>query len=164
MALGLFKKKEQEDFTQRPPPIDLGPSQAPGLPRGMPPVSLPPPPAPPVKAARGAGGVTLLTEDLEEISEAIVQEKWNKFEKDWDKLMDWKDDMDESIVELRTTLKNIDDKMDTIEKAVLGKVGDYSKSIGGVKTELKAMQKVFSDVMPVFTENVKKLKELTGKE
>ena len=105
--LDAFKKKEDENFTQRPPPLDFGSKPMNLGPQPMPAMGLPPPPAPPVKAAGGKQGVTLLTEDLEEISEAIVQEKWAKFEKDWDRLMDWKDEVDDAIVELRTMLKNI---------------------------------------------------------
>jgi len=167
----VFKKKEDEDFAQRPPPIDMGPPgmpgpampawEAPSLP--APTMGLPPPPAPPMGVRREEPGVTLLTEDLEEISEAIIQEKWTTFTKEWDAMMGWKERIDDTVVELRTTLDSIEKKMDSIERAVLGKVEEYSKSIGDVRTELKAMQKVFGDVMPAFTENVKKLSDLAGK-
>jgi hypothetical protein len=170
--LDVFKKKGEEDFTQRPPPLDMGPpgmpGPMPGPPAGIPglpapTMGLPPPPAPPAGIKREAPGVTLLTEDLEEISEAIIQEKWTTFTKDWGAMMDWKERIDDTVVELRTTLDNIEKKMDSIERAVLGKVEEYSKGIGDVRTELKAMQKVFGDVMPAFTENVKKLSDLAVK-
>jgi len=161
--LDVFKKKEEEPFPQRPPPIDFGPSREMGMggPMDMggpaPSIGLPPPPSPPMK---GKEGVTLLTEDLEEISEAIVEEKWTKFSEEWDKMIDWKEKIDDAVVELRTSLENIEKQIDTVEKAVLGKVDEYAKGMGDVRTELKAMQKVFGDVMPVFTESVKKLKEV----
>ena len=48
-----------------------------------------------------------------------------------------------------------------LHQGVLGKVEEYDKRMQEVGTELHAVGKVFKDVVPVFTENVKELRSIT---
>jgi len=55
------------------------------------------------------------------------------------------------------------DQFDELHKAVIGKIGEYDKNILNVGAEVKAMEKVFSNVLPVFVNNVKQLNDITKK-
>ena len=44
-----------------------------------------------------------------------------------------------------------------LHEAVLGKLDDYDSRMRDVGTELKAVGKVFKDVIPTFVDNVKEL-------
>lgn len=124
------------------------------FPAGMP---LPPAFTPPRVSSR------TVTQEIEEIAEAIVSEKWEKFSKEVDDLKKDIDDVSASVNGVQERLANIEKRMDMVIQQVLGKVEDYGRSIADVSTELKAMQKVFGTMMPTMTENIKELDELVGK-
>jgi len=44
---------------------------------------------------------------------------------------------------------------------VLGKIGDYDKTLENVGTEIKALEKVFQKILPGFVENVQELSRIT---
>lgn len=124
---------------------------------------IPPAPPPPLKPVMGPSKedvVTLLTEDIQEIAETIIEEKWSQQRKDFAKLEKWKEDVDEKLVHLEESAIALQQRMDGLEKAIFGKIEEYGKGISDVSTELKAMQRVFSTVMPQFTTNIKELQAL----
>jgi tetrahydromethanopterin S-methyltransferase subunit G len=130
-----------------PAPVGLGV----GTPAGMPaPPSFTPPRARPV------------IEEIEEVAEAVVSEKWQKFSKEVEDMKHAQDDISSSIGGMQERMNNLEKKMDMVIREVLGKVDEYGKSISDVGTELKAMQKVFGTMVPAMTENVKELQELVG--
>ena len=129
--------------------------------QGMP-MALPPPPPPPryEQEGRKEDVITLLTEDIQEISEAIIAEKWGQAKKEIETMSRWREDAESKITGMQDQLKALEAKMDSLEKAIFGKVEQYSRGISDVNAELKAMQRVFSTVMPTFTANIKELQGL----
>lgn len=101
--------------------------------------------------------------DVEELIEAIIEEKWTTVEQDMNKVLEWKDTVDETILELQSDFKNIKKNFDDLHKAILGKVGEYDKNILQVGSQLKAMEEVFSKVLPTFTDNVAELDRIADK-
>ena len=100
------------------------------------------------------------TDEIQEIAESIVKEKWKESEKELESVKKWKDEFETNLSNLSDRMTKLEMKMDSVEQAVLGKVEDYGKTISDVGTELKAMQRVFSTTMPAFTENIKELQGL----
>ena len=49
---------------------------------------------------------------------------------------------------------------ETLHKGILGKVGEYDQNLTNLGAEIKAMEKVFSKILPTFTENVNELSRL----
>ena len=99
----------------------------------------------------------------EELVEAIIEEKWSELIKDVNKIVEWKNKMESKISELESQFESLKDSFSDLNKAVVGKVNDYDKHILEVGSDIKAMEKVFSKVLPAFTENVNELSRITNK-
>lgn len=126
-------------------------------PANYPEPSMPMPPAPPpfrFTPSRPA------TEEVQEIAETIVAEKWKESSRELESIKKWRDETESAISNLSDRMTKLEMKMDSVEQAILGKVEEYGKSISNVGTELKAMQRVFQTTMPAFTENIKELQGL----
>lgn len=135
------------------PPEGAPPGAQPG---GAPP-GMPPPGGPPMP------GHVPGREQIEEVAESIVQEKWSDLLKDLNKLKEWQTKTDTNMSKVQADVENLKETFDNLHKGVLGKIGEYDKNLSMVGTEIKAMEKVFQKVLPTFTENVNKLERLTKK-
>ena len=120
--------------------------------------SLPPPPMPGLSAMPDMSGSS-----NEELIEAMVDEKWTELVKSVNKIIEWKEAMTTRIDKLEQRLEDMKGEYDRLHEAVVGKIGEYDKNILEVGAEVKAMEKVFSKVLPVFTENVAELSRITDK-
>jgi DNA-binding transcriptional MerR regulator len=152
----IFDALNQADLAAGNPPMAEEPYQQQSYsPPGM------PGPAPPQAYAQGGGGGDVSAEEIEELVESIVEEKWAELSKDIQKLVEWKNDTESKLIKLDQRLESIKDDFDKLHQAIIGKIGEYDKNILAVGAEIKAMEKVFSKVLPVFTENVNELSRIT---
>ena len=145
-----------------PSPLSA-PSPSPSLP--TPPLPSPPSFTPPTHESSPhlSGSQELLTEDIEKIAESIIDEKWEKVKGELDDLKTWKEDLDTQVKGFKSQLDTLGKRVDDAQNAMLGKVEEYNKSLGGVNVEIQAMGKVFEKIIPQFTENVNKLSELVDR-
>ena len=127
-----------------PPP----PGALPGPPTAG---EMPPPPMPGGQAIPG----------IEETIEAIVEDKWKEVEETISKLNEWKETADARLTKFEQSMKDLKGDMDNLHKAIVSKIGEYDQNLLNVGTEIKAMEKVFSKVLPTFTENVNELARVT---
>lgn len=93
--------------------------------------------------------------------EAIIDEKWNELVKDINMIVEWKNQAQNTIVSIEQQFKDLKDQFDKLHEALIAKIGEYDKNILDVGAEVKAMEKVFSKVLPVFTQNVAELSKIT---
>ncbi|MFH1505681.1 MAG: hypothetical protein ABIE94_01690 [archaeon] len=98
----------------------------------------------------------------EELIEAMIDEKWNDLLKDVNKIIDWKNATESKISAMEQKFDDLKDSFDRLHEAIIGKIGEYDKNILNVSSEIKAMEKVFSKVLPVFTKNVSDLNKVTA--
>jgi len=99
--------------------------------------------------------------DTEEMIEAIIDEKWNDLLGDINKVVAWKEATEARLTRMEQQMTDLKDNFDKLQQAVVGKVGEYDQHILEVGAEVKAMEKVFSKVLPVFTDNVAELSRIT---
>jgi len=125
-----------------------------GAPSGPPPVSN-------MTPGPSTGGPENLYERIEEITESMIDEKWDELIAEVRKIIEWKEKMEEQNHKMNADLAKLKEDFTTLHQAVLGKVEEYDTRMRDVGTELKAVGKVFKDVIPVFTENVKELRSVT---
>lgn len=100
-------------------------------------------------------------EDFEEMAESIIDQKWQHFSGELQKLALWKDDFSSRLSKVEQSLQDVKADLDNIHAAIIGKLTDYDKNLLNIGTEIKAMEKVFQKVIPTFTENVQELAQVT---
>ena len=100
-------------------------------------------------------------ERMEEIAESLIDEKWEALLKEVKKILDWKEKVEAQQKELLSTVKKLKEDFTVLHQGVLGRLEEYDTRMQDVGTELKAVGKVFKDVVPEFVENVKELSQLT---
>lgn len=120
------------------------------------------PPPPPAEQQINERPLPEIEENrIQEIAEAIIDEKWNEFLKDFNRIIEWKEKNETRITKIEQEIQNIKENFDSLHKGILGKITEYDRNILDVGSQIKAMEKVFQDVIPTFTENVNKLSYLT---
>ena len=100
---------------------------------------------------------------VEELVEAIIEEKWEELLKDVNKIINWKNKVEQRISDMEVTVEHLKESYSDLQRAIMGKVNEYDRHIMEVGSEIKAMEKVFSKVLPVFAENVNELSTITNK-
>jgi len=98
---------------------------------------------------------------IEEIAESIIDEKWDLLIAEVKRIIDWKDKVEEDISKLKDDVGKLKEDFKELHQGVLGKLESYDMKMTEVGTELKAVGKVFKEVVPEFVENVKELKGVT---
>jgi len=129
------------------------PAPAPFMPPGGPPLMAMPP--------QMTGSIT--KEQVEEIAESIVDEMIEKFQKDFKKIVDWKESTESKLAALEQKFEDMSKNFDSLHAGVLGKIEEYDKGLTDVGTEIRALEKVFSKILPTLTENVSELSRITEK-
>ncbi len=113
----------------------------------------------------GAGQQAGVTSDydlrMEEIAEAIIDEKWQELLKNVNKIVEWKNSMEARMANLEQKFDALKAEYDRLHAALLEKITEYDSNIKNVGTEIKAMEQVFQKVLPTLTENVNELSRLT---
>ena len=105
--------------------------------------------------------VSIDEERIQEVAEAIIDEKWEELVKDIKRVIEWKDKSEDRIAKLEQQLIDIRLSIDSLTKSVMSKISGYDQNIVDVGTEIKAMEKVFQKVLPTLTESVNKLDRMT---
>ena len=146
---GYSQDQVQTSLTQYETPQEYGSS----YPQSYPP-QAPPSYAPPAQTED-------LTGRIEEIAESIIDEKWDLLIIEVKKIIEWKTKMEETVSILHHDVDKLKDDFKILHQGVLGKLEDYDNRMRDVGTELKAVGKVFKDVIPTFVENVKELSSVT---
>tara|TARA_Y100000310_G_scaffold325408_1_gene388832 strand:- start:255 stop:971 length:717 start_codon:yes stop_codon:yes gene_type:complete len=138
-----------------PPPPGAEGTPQPPVQSGFEPHSTPPP--------ISEQPQTLDRDEIEEVAESIIDEKWQELTKNISKIVDWKNATETKIITLNQQFKDLKADFENLHSALIGKVNEYDQNILNVGTEIKAMEKVFQKVLPTFTENVSELSRITGK-
>ena len=105
--------------------------------------------------------VSLDEERIQEVAEAIIDEKWEEFAKDIRKVIEWKEKSEERLTKLEQQIIDMRLNIDSITKSMVAKISAYDQNIVDVGTEIKAMEKVFQKVLPSLTESVNKLDRMS---
>lgn len=100
------------------------------------------------------------TEDIEEIAESIVHEKWQKLTEEFGDLLSWKDKVTNDIDSIKQELMRVEGRFENLQGSVIGKVKEYDESVSDVGVEIKALGKLLSNIINPLTSNVKELEKI----
>ena len=128
--------------------------------------------APPSEGAEGsyagygqayAGGedTSAVMNSLQALVETVIEEKWQDLIKNVSRIVDWKEKTEQRLASMDQQIEDIKSMMDKLHTSILEKIGEYDKTMTDVGTDLKAMEKVFSKILPGFMENVSELSRVT---
>lgn len=106
---------------------------------------------------------TITKEEVEEIAESIIEEKWTDLMKSLEKVIAWKDSTEVKLTKLGEEIIDLKERFEALHKGVLERVSEYDKGIRQVGVNVKAMEEVFKKLLPQFTENVSELSKITKK-
>jgi ElaB/YqjD/DUF883 family membrane-anchored ribosome-binding protein len=123
-----------------------------------------PPPAPDMSSpafGRRPSARELPSENIEEIAESIVEEKWGELTKELAKSNEWRDKTESRVDKVEQEVQDLKDDVENLHKAIVAKIGEYDKNLLDVGTEIKAMEKVFQKVLPELTGSVSELSRIT---
>lgn len=146
-----------------PPPGPPGPQAGPGglPPPGGSPGGLPPPGNMPPRGQSHRAPAQM--EQVDELIEKTVQEKWHEFTGELKQLEEFKGSVESRLASAEAKLDALDQKFDQLKNAIIAKIKDYDTSILNVGTEMKAMEQVFQKILPELHENVTELSRMTHK-
>jgi len=100
-------------------------------------------------------------ERIEEIAEAIVQEKWDDLAKSMGNISVWKEKVNMDILSLKQEVIRTQQRFDNLERAILGKMGKYDENVRDLGSEMKALEKVLDRILSPLTTNIKELGKIT---
>lgn len=103
------------------------------------------------------GGSDQSLDQIDQVAEAIIDEKWQQLKAYVEKIVDWKAKVEQRIVAIEQNQKMLDEQIVGLQKSLVEKVQTYDRHITDVGTEIKAMEKVFQKIIPSLTENVNEL-------
>ena len=98
---------------------------------------------------------------IEDISETIIEEKWQDLLKDFNKIVEWKGSMEQRMAALEQRFTDLKTGFDNLQSSVVDKVSGYDQSVKDVGSEMKALEQVFQKIIPTLTENVNELSRIT---
>lgn len=140
------------------PDVGVAPEFTPPIPEiGPPPIREEAPPEPTMF------GNEEQVERVERILEQIIEEKWREASDRFRKFSSWQSKTEERVNLLDDRMKELSTRMDNLNKMLMGKIEEYSETMEDVGTEIKALEKVMSNIVPSLSESVKELRGLTAK-
>ena len=145
---------------QMPGPQPMPPEQPMPRPQQMP---MPQQQRPPRFPQQTMQSMPAGREQIEEVAEAIIDEKWEELMKGVNKIIVWKDSAEERLTKIQDDIDDLKHKFSELHTGVLGKISEYDKGIRNVGTDVKAMQEVFKKALPKFTENIAALERISKK-
>jgi len=94
---------------------------------------------------------------VEELVEAVIEEKWVDLVKDVNKITEWKSSVESDISSINQEIEDLKASFNELQKNIVSKIDEYDKNIVKVSTNIKAMENVFQKTIPIFTENINEL-------
>ncbi|HDP73952.1 MAG TPA: hypothetical protein ENN46_03305 [Candidatus Woesearchaeota archaeon] len=101
-----------------------------------------------------------MMERIQEISEAIIEEKWDELIRNVQKIVKWKDRVEVRIGEIENKMAAVEDEVSKIYKSLFSKMEEYDSHIQEFGTDIKAMQQVFKELLPQFVSGVHQMNDV----
>ena len=152
----IFDAMNQADLKTGigPAPMDnMPPLQNPMQPPNMP---------PPMEITDMGGPANPMDERIEEVAEAIIDEKWSELLDSVKKIIDWKEATAARIDKVEQKFSDLKGEFDKLHSSILDRIGQYDQNMTDVGSEIKALEKVFQKILPTLTENVNELSRISA--
>ncbi|MDD5133218.1 MAG: hypothetical protein PHD81_02140 [Candidatus Nanoarchaeia archaeon] len=100
-------------------------------------------------------------EQIEEITEAVVNEKWEELMTNVGNIAIWREKINTDIRSIKQEVIRIEERFGNLQNAVIGKIEDYHQTMTNVGAEMKALEKVLERIMQPLATNIRELNKIT---
>ena len=108
------------------------------------------------------------TQNITEEVETQINEKWKILAEELKPWLNWKEQAETQMNAITNDVTAIKSEVEKIHKAVFAQIQEYGQNLRDVGAEIKAMEKVFTQVLPELTSSVQDIsraaKQLKGTE
>lgn len=104
---------------------------------------------------------SMSNDQIQEVVEAIVDEKWEDLTSRFGDLNLWKETVNNDIEAVKQELLRTQERLHNLQNVIIGKVTDYSKNINDISAEMKALEQVFQRILQPLTSNIRELNKVT---
>jgi hypothetical protein len=104
---------------------------------------------------------TMGFDEMQSVVEEIIDEKWRELLTSIGDITTWKSQISDDLEATKQELLRLQQRFDTVQAALTGKVSDYESAMKGLSGEMKAMEKVFEKILEPLTANIKELGRIT---
>ena len=101
-------------------------------------------------------------EEIAEIAEAIVEEKWQQILVSVGDLETWKARVEDDITAIKQEIMRLSSRFNSLQNSIAGKISEYSEGMAEVGSEIKALEKVLQNIISPLTTNIKELSRITN--
>ncbi len=146
--------KQLESMAPSPSQADMEPSIQPDQDYSYPQQDFQPQPLMPVSQPG------YQEEHVEELVESVVNEKWEELTSKIGDIGIWKETTKNELESIKQEILRFEQRLENLQRAVIGKVNDYSKSIQDIGADIKALELVLQKILVPLTTNVKELSKI----
>lgn len=100
-------------------------------------------------------------ETINEIAEQIIYEKTAQLKNQITLLIRFKEEITLEVEKLNERLLKIENILNELQIAILGKIGDYGKDIKNIAKEMHSTQNSFSKILNPLTDNIREMQKIT---
>ncbi len=101
------------------------------------------------------------TEQIEELAEEIVNEKWQEVKGKISDVIEWKTYAERRINSIDERIKRIETNIDRLQAALLSKVNEYGSGIKNLGAEMTSIETTLGKVLSPLIDNVRELSKIT---
>jgi len=106
---------------------------------------------------------SLDTETITEIAEQVIIEKIQELNKELGNIPAFKAETKEKIQNLDERLKKIENSIEKLQQAIIGKIGEFGESSAAIHKDLDNLHNTVSKLMNPLIDNYHELKKIAGK-
>jgi hypothetical protein len=101
-------------------------------------------------------------ETIEQLSEEIINEKWQQFEKKFGNIAEIKKEIISRIDNINSRVEKLEQRFDKINLMLLEKMGSQERTISTVGKEIDMLENTFKKVLDPLMTNIHKLNEIVS--
>lgn len=102
-------------------------------------------------------------ETISEIAEQVVSDKFKEFEQKTGDLSMFRTSVQEKIQDLNERLKRIENSLDKIQQAIIGKIGEFGENMTYMHKDMENLHNTVSKLMNPLMDNYQELRRIAGK-
>jgi len=99
------------------------------------------------------------TETISEIAEQVVSDKFSEFHKKTGDIPSFKNQIQDKVSDIDNRLKKIEDNIDKLQQAIIGKIGEFGESSAMVHKDLDNLHGTMSKLMNPLIDNVNEMRK-----